>query len=88
MPVAGENPPYGGLFGDAGAGTFGAMQIPLAIVTRVRSSFAPWHRVPAPPAAPFSPLVLRGVSQRETIRAHAARVIAVTALHYSSRPRD
>jgi hypothetical protein len=37
------------------------------------------------PAQPL--LVLRGVSQQGTIRARAARVIAVTALHFGTQQR-
>ena len=87
MPVAGADAPSGRLFEGAGAATFDSMQLPLAIVTRVRSSFAPRHRSPPPPVMTFAPLVLRGVSQRGTIRARAARVIAVTALDYSCKSR-
>ena len=36
-------------------------------------------------AVSTSLLVLRGVSHRPTIRAQAARVIAVTALHFGAR---
>ncbi|MDR6535381.1 hypothetical protein J2739_001141 [Variovorax soli] len=44
---------------------------------------------PTPPCKPPRPplLVLRGVSQQGTIRAHAAKVIAVTALHFGTQGR-
>jgi hypothetical protein len=32
-------------------------------------------------------LILRGVSQQGTVRAHAAKMIAVTALHFGTQLR-
>ena len=64
------------------------MQFPIAFVSRMRSSLAAPPQLPTPPLVPFRPRVLRGVSQRSTIRACAARVIAVTALQYAAELRD
>ena len=53
-------------------------------------SFAP-TRTFQPAAVPFTPeqplLVLRGVSVKETIRSRAAKVIAVTAMHFDVQRR-
>lgn len=55
--------------------------LPFAAVGLRRQSLAPC-RTPAPPL-----LVLRGVSQRGTIRSRAAQVIAVTAMHFDAQGR-
>ena len=61
------------------------MQPTLTLAGRFRMSFAP-TRTFQPAAVPFTPeqplLVLRGVSVKETIRSRAAKVIAVTAMHF------
>jgi hypothetical protein len=67
------------------------MQQTLSLAARVRTSFAS-TRMFQPTATPCSTptpplLVLRGVSLKETVRSRAAKVIAVTALHFDVRGR-
>lgn len=65
------------------------MQHPFTLAARFLLPFAAvgFHRrSPARSIAPTPPrLVLRGLSQQSTIRSQAARVIAVTALHFDAR---
>ncbi|MDM0073381.1 hypothetical protein QTH90_03250 [Variovorax sp. J2P1-59] len=67
------------------------MQQTLTLAARFRKSFAPsrmFQPAEVPCSTPAQPLlVLRGVSVKETIRSRAAKVIAVTALHYDVRSR-
>lgn len=62
------------------------MQQILSLAAKARMSFASnrmFDKAAAPCDTPAQPLmVLRGVSLRETVRSRAAKVIAVTALHF------
>ncbi|MEJ8809495.1 hypothetical protein WKW77_00345 [Variovorax ureilyticus] len=62
------------------------MQQIAVLATRFRSAFSsPFVRRPRKPECIRTPqplIVLRGVSQRETIRSRAAKVIAVTAIDF------
>jgi hypothetical protein len=64
----------------------------IRFAARCRTPFAASGgavRAPAPCTSPRPPLlVLRGVSQRGTVRAQAAKVIAVTALHFCTRQQQ
>jgi hypothetical protein len=68
---------------------FEIMQHPTTLAARFLLPFAAAgvHRsAPAPCRTPAPPLlVLRGVSQQGTIRSRAARVIAVTAMHFDAQ---
>jgi hypothetical protein len=61
----------------------------IRFAARCRAPFAAAGgaaRTPSPCSAPRQPLlVLRGVSQKGTVRAQAAKVIAVTALHFGTQ---
>ncbi|CAN7459820.1 hypothetical protein LJR290_003008 [Variovorax sp. LjRoot290] len=63
----------------------------LKFAARCRASFAASGEnghSSKPVSGPAQPLlVLRGVSQQGTIRAHAAKVIAITALHFGTQIR-
>ena len=67
------------------------MQPTLTLAGKFRMSFAPTRTFQSgavPSSAPDQPLlVLRGVSVRETIRSRAAKVIAVTAMHFDVQRR-
>ena len=63
----------------------------IRFAARCRAPFAASGgivRTPRPCTLPQQPLlVLRGVSQQGTVRARAAKVIAVTALHFGTQQR-
>lgn len=87
----GHDATFGGLADAAAAATFEAMPSLLKFAARCRAPFAASGgngRSSKPCSAPAQPLlVLRGVSQQGTIRAHAAKVIAITALHFGTQIR-
>jgi hypothetical protein len=87
----GNDATFGGLADGAAAATFEAMPSLLKFAARCRAPFAASGgigRPSKPCSAPAQPLlVLRGVSQQGTIRAHAAKVIAITALHFGTQIR-
>jgi len=70
---------------------FRIMQHPDSLAARFLLPFAAvgFHRRSPAPCRTTAPplLVLRGVSQRGTIRSRAAQVIAVTALHFDAQGR-
>jgi hypothetical protein len=82
---------FGGLAGRAAPATFEGMPSLLKFVARCRTPFAApgengySSKAASELAQPL--LVLRGVSQQGTIRAHAAKVIAITALHFGTQIR-
>jgi hypothetical protein len=64
----------------------------LKFAARCRAPFSARSCIETRPAQPCNTprpplLVLRGVSQQGTIRAQAAKVIAVTALHFGTQVR-
>jgi hypothetical protein len=81
------NAPFVGLAVAAEAGTFAVMSSLTSFAARFRSSPDAAIRPTAPASGTQAQplLVLRGVSRQGTIRAEAARVIAVTALHFGTR---
>jgi len=82
-----RNAPFVGLAVDAKAGTFATMPSLFLLAARLRAIPATACRRDSPACAAHDQplLVLRGVSRHGTIRAEAARVIAVTALHFGTR---
>jgi hypothetical protein len=81
------------LAGSVVAGKFDTMpSLFIKFAARCRAPFAAsggnQKRSAKPCSTPPQPLlVLRGVSQQGTIRAQAAKVIAVTALHFGTQGR-
>jgi hypothetical protein len=83
---------FGGLANGAAAATFEAMPSLLKFAARCRAPFAAssgnGRSSKKPCGALAQPLlVLRGVSQQGTIRTHAAKMIAITALHFGTQFR-